>query len=251
MVKINQKAEAPGTYNGPKPPEYLKKLLTSIGGLNEYGVENFRLVWAPARRTASGGVWLDWLPNYSFKDRNTSKGAKPWRREAGVRMIPRYGPVQGWALERWVPAKAYGSRARWYAPAIIGGTMVLVSGRGELPVYLPSQGEYPSRGDYEYTGYAFDTDQLAEATVIPCMQALIMDRELLPTNPQRRVALRSSVAAEAVKMADKADEQWALDRIEEAQPAFGGRPFVGAGTKRPHSSAKILKKLGISSHHIS
>lgn len=111
MVTIREKANQPGHYDGPKPPAYLAGMLTRIGGRNIYGETNFRLVWAPARKTASGGIWLTWGEGHANpKDRNTSRGHRPYKREAGIRMINRYGPVQGWALERWVPAKAYGSR---------------------------------------------------------------------------------------------------------------------------------------------
>jgi hypothetical protein len=163
-------------------------------------------------------------------------------------MIPRYGPIVGWCLERWVPASAYGSREQWYSPQIIGGTMVLVRGGMER---IPSQGEYPSQGDYEYTGFLFTNDQLTETSVLGCVQALIRDREELPTNPARRIAFRTQVAAQAAAAADVAYEKWALDVIEDRQAAFNGQIMSGAGVKRPHSSAEILKKLKIGSHHIS
>lgn len=229
------------SYRGPKPPSYLSDLLTRIGGTNHYDEPHFRLVWAQDRKTPSGGVWIDWLPGTSLKDRNQSKGRKPWRRSLEVRMIPRYGPAIGWALERWVPAKAYGSREKWYAPSVIGGTMILADPQGVQRI--PSQGSYPSRGDYEYTGFLYQTGDLSEATVVTAVQALIRDRELMPQDPARRIALRTMIANEAAKEADRLYEQWALDIIENAQPAFKGQLMSGFGKKGKSSMQAIADKL--------
>jgi hypothetical protein len=237
-------------YTGRQAPTYLTRLLTRIGGLNVFDEPHFRLVWAEDRLTPSGGVWLNWLPGTSLADRNRSKGKRPWSRSIGVRMIKRYGPAQGWLLERWVPARAYGSRERWNAPAIVGGTILIIPNGAGL-TYMPSQGAYPSRGDYEYTGFAFTNYELAEATVVPCMQALIREVEEMPTNPERRVAIRAGIARQAAEAADAEYESWALEVVHNRQPAFNGAAMSGAGTKRPHSSATILKRLGIKSHHIS
>lgn len=232
-------------YSGPKPPLYLTNLIDATAGFNMYDDPHFRLVWAEARLTPSGGTWLDWLPNTSMADRNTAKGKRPWRRSAGIRMIKRYGPAKGWVLERWVPPSAYGSREQWYSPAVIGGTIVLVNGGRER---LPSQGSYPSRGEYEYTGFCYETSQLAESTVLPAVQALIRGREEMPQDPARRVALRSQIARAANEEAERIAEQGDLDMIENMQPAFSGQIMSGYGKKGSHSMNAIAKRLGITSH---
>lgn len=171
----------------------------------------------------------------------------PYKRSVGVRMIPRYGPIVGWALERWVPARAYGTRDRWYTPAVIGGTMLLVGSAADMR-RIPSQGEYPSRGDYEYTGYLYTNEQLAEHTVLPIVQALRRSVEELPVNPERRIAMRTQIAIEANKQADLAYEEWAMTVIANAQPAFNGQIMSGYGKKRPHSMNEVAKRLGIREH---
>lgn len=176
-----------------------------------------------------------------MKDKNQSKGKRPWKREIEVRMIPRYGNIVGWVLERWVPCTAYGPRERWYAPAVIGGTMILADPQGLERI--PSQGTYPSRGDYEYTGFCYQNGDLAESTVIPPMQALIRERENMPQNPAARIAMRTMIANEAAKHTDKLYEQWALDVIEEAQPAYSGQIMSGYGKKQKSSMQAIADKL--------
>lgn len=164
-------------------------------------------------------------------------------------MVRRYGPVTGWVLEKWVSPAIYGSRERWYSPAIVGGTLLHIIENGQMR-YVPSQGDYPSRGDYEYTGFCFEDHQLSEGTVVPCMQAILRNVEEMFTDPARRVAYNSFIANEAAKAADDAYEKWGLDLIHDAGPAFGGNAFVGQGPKSPHSSKKVLERLGITSHHI-
>ena len=117
--------------------------------------------------------------------------------------------------------------------------------------YVPSQGDYPSRGDYEYTGFAFTNEQLTEASVVPCVQALLRNLEKLPVDPARRAAQLAHVGNEAAKAADAAYENWGMELVRAKQPAFDGQIMSGYGPKRPHSSAEILKRLKIASHHIS
>lgn len=233
-------------YTGTQPPAWLSELITTIGGKNEFGEPVFRLVRAEERLTPSGGVWLTWLPGTAVKKRNSSK-ERPWRRAIEIRMIKRYGPVQGWALEKWVPAKAYGTRERWMAPASHGGTILYVRNGAGLE-YVPSQGEYPDRGDYEYTGFIYQSEQLAEETVIPAVQALIRELEALPTNPLQRIAQRAFVARQANEAAEKAYDQWAMDILDDRTPAFGLNPRVGFGEKRRHSVHDVLKRLKIGEH---
>lgn len=222
-------------------------MIEKIGGTNPYGLPNFRLVRAEERLTPSGGVWLTWASGTSVKDRNSHKNA-PYKRSIEVRMIKRYGPACGWVLEKWVPAKAYGTREKWYSPASVGGTILFITNQAHTQMnYVPSQGEYPSRGDYEYTGFIFQSEELAEATVIPCVQALIRNLEELPTNPMKRIAQRTFVAKMAAEAADKAYEEWALDAINEQMPAFGMNPFSAAGPKQKRSVERIAEKLGIRS----
>ena len=232
-------------YNGRQAPAYLTALITKIGGTNFYGEPNFRLVWASERLTPSGGTWVDWDKNLSTKDRQERRGNKPIRRVAEVRMIRRYGPAQGWLLEKWCPPSIYGSPRRWYSPVIIGGTMILVDGGTRR---LPSQGSYPSRGDYEYTGFGFTTEELSEGTVIQGVQQILRGIQDLPTAPYSRLWERAAVANKAQEVIDRSYESWAMDVLSGTDMAFHGAPMAGYGKKGAPSINTTLKKLGISSH---
>jgi hypothetical protein len=234
-------------YSGARPPEHLTDLLTQVGGRNEFGEPNFRLVRAEERLTPSGGVWVDWPQGASLADRNESRGAVPWRRTIGVRMIRRYGPNRGWVLERWCPPKMYGTRERWYAPAIVGGTVLVIKDGLDLR-YVPSQGTYPSQGDYEYAGFTFPAEALAEATVLPAVQELMRSRDAVPKDPAKRAIMRAQIAKMAADSADEAWEKWAMEMLTDAGPAFGGKIMSGYGPKKSHSMNAIAKKLGIREH---
>lgn len=117
--------------------------------------------------------------------------------------------------------------------------------------YVPSQGEYPSRGDYEYAGALFQSEELSEATVIPEMQKIISDLEKLPKDPLRRMAERSMIAKAAADEADRQYEEWGNLVVSEQMPAFGFNPMVGYGAKRERSVSQMAKRLGIRNHVVS
>lgn len=236
---INLTEQDRKSYNGRTPPQYLANMLTNIGGTNFFDDPNFRLVWAPERLTPSGGTWVDWPKDSTLKDRRNDR-LKPLRRVAEVRMIKRYGPAELWMLEKWCPSSLYGSPKRWYSPAIIGGTMIFIPQEGK---YLPSQGSYPSRGDYEYTGFGYTYNELAESTVIQGCQQIIRGIEDLPVSPYERLWSRTMVAEQAQNMVDKNFESWALDVIEDAQPAFGGNTMAGFGQKGISSNDVVARRL--------
>lgn len=228
-------------------PQYLVDLVNKIGGFNMFGSPNFRLIRAEDRRMTIGGKFTNWESHIAVKDRDRRKRT-PWSTTIGFKEVPRYGPITGWVLEKWVPSVAYGSRDRWYAPASLGGTLIFVKDGLDLR-YIPSQGEYPSLGDYEYTGILFPTNEhLSEATVIGNLQDLIRSHEELPTNPMLRISRQVRATKAANEYLDKQYDEWAMDVLNEASPAFGINPMSGYGEKRSRSVNQTLKKLGIRSH---
>lgn len=232
-------------YNGRKPPAYLTRAINARGGFNPWGQPRYRLVWAPDVYAPSGGVWLDWLPGTSMADRDEAKTA-PLRRSIEVRMVKRYGPLTGWILEKWVPAAAYGTAETWYSPAVVGGTMLWVPWANQ---YVPSQGRYPTFGEYEYASYHFPTDgDLSEALVVAAIGRMEQYLDQLPSSPYGRILRRVYLAKQAEEMADKYFERYAFDLMDDAQPAFNGQSFTGAGEKRKSYQSQVAERLGITSH---
>jgi hypothetical protein len=53
-----------------------------------------------------------------------------------MREIRKYPHAEGWILEKWFPASAYGTQEEWYSYKAIDGMTAML-------------GPYPERGDYE------------------------------------------------------------------------------------------------------
>jgi hypothetical protein len=170
----------------------------------------------------------------------------PLREVTEVRLTKRY-PTAGnqWALERWVPAKAYGMPQQWYAPVTNGGTMIFSKAKFMM---IPALGAYPFKGDYEFTNFSFENHELSETLIMNAIGRIEHHVEAL--KPIGARIAHSVLAAQAEQEEiDKKMDALASDMIDDCQPAFGMNPFSsGAGPKRAHSSKAIAKKLGIRSH---
>lgn len=115
-------------------------------------------------------------------------------------------------------------------------------------MFIPALGAYPFRGDYEFTNFAFASSELSEATIMTAIGRI--ENHIEKLKPIGVRIQHSILAAQAEEQElEKKMDALASDIIGEYQPAFGMNPFTsGAGTKGPHSSKAIAKRLGIRSH---
>lgn len=232
-------------YAGRNVPAHIARATTLRGGVNVYGDPKYRVVWAPHRLTPSGGVWLDWPKNFTANERNESKNA-PIRRMIDVRMVPRYGPLSGWVMEKWVPPTAYGTPRQWYSPAVAGGTLLWVPWANR---YVPSQGDFPFYGDYEYASYHFPLDgDLSEGIILTAIGRIEHYLDQLPATPLGRTLRRVYLAKQAEEAADLMFDRQAYDMMDDAMPAYNGASFSGAGEKRQSYQSQVATRLGITSH---
>jgi len=93
-------------------------------GQNPFGENILRVVWSPRRLMLYGGYWED-KKNFEY------------------RLVQKYGSKKLWMLERWIPARNYGSPALWNAQTC--------NGEGYLSI-----GPYPKYGVFEAV-YLFAT----------------------------------------------------------------------------------------------
>lgn len=126
--------------------------------------------------------------------------------------------------------------------------MIWCPGTGQ---YVASLGDYPERGEYSDTVYAFPTQALTEAVVLTAIGRLQhhIDHDA-PSTIEGRIRRRSYLQRKAYDEAQEKYADWACDVMGESDFAFHGQPFVGIGPKRAHSSKAMLDKLHISEHHI-
>lgn len=235
-------------YNGPRASARLEQAIRRAGGINIFGEPLYRLVHSSHRRTPSGGMWVDWSDDLSIADRKDGVNT-PLRRVVETRHILLYPNIQDkWVLEKWCGPEAYGSPEDWYKPTTLGGTMLYIPSERAS---VASLGEYPSRGDYEAAGYAFPAEALCEATVLTAIGRLEHQLDKMPSTPEGRVLRRCFEAQEREELKQRQFKAYAKEVFDEADFAFNNNAFSsGAGIKRAHSSAKLLKKLGITQHYL-
>lgn len=233
-------------YNGPRPPEHLAHALYRIGGVNPFGLANYRLVHGSARFAPSGGRWFDWNKNLSVGERREDRNS-PIRTVVETRMALRYMTAKDkWVLEKWGGAENYGTPKQWYLPQSQGGTMVFYP---EVLKYVPAVGEYPFEGDYENLGYAFPTEALTIPVIETAVNRFVQGLEQMPMSPSARVQ-RACYQAEQIEATTReAERRLNLDILNETDYAFGGASFVSqSAPKRSHSMNADALKAGIRSH---
>jgi hypothetical protein len=132
-------------------PKACERFVTRFGGRNPYGGPRWRLLAASDRLVKEAGVYRDWAPGLTtaekgglnFQPNPHAPGCnfsrydnKPVRVVTEMREIRKYPHAEGWILERWFPASAYGTQEEWRSYKAVDGI-------------TPMLGPYPERGDYE------------------------------------------------------------------------------------------------------
>lgn len=234
-------------YTGPQPPARLVALIAQRG-CNLHGQPLYRLVHSDFRRSPSGGTWIDWDDALSTAERKDGVN-RPLRSVVETRMVLLYPQTPNkWILEKWCPPDVYGTPQDWYKPTTQGGTQLYIPQERRS---IATLGEYPHRGDYENFGYAFPAEALTEAVILTAIGRIEHAIDKMPSTPEGRVLRRVFNAKQAEELKQRQYKAYAKEMLDETDFAFNGNPFISsAGHKRPHSSAALLKKLGIPSHHI-
>jgi hypothetical protein len=101
------------------PPEFTDRL-SRVGGLNRYGLPNFRIVWGQSWTVRRGGTWEQDDGTYFRGYRDVLEDGRPC-----------------WILKKWNPPEVYGTPAIWFIENY------------EASTGLQILGDYPWRGQYE------------------------------------------------------------------------------------------------------
>lgn len=231
-------------YDGRMPPAHLTALVTNIGGTNFFGDPHFRLVWSDDRKSPITGLWVDWPAGSAKKPLD-----RPLRRVFEMRMKPRYGARGVWVLEKWAHPRMYGPRGTWYSPTYLGGTLICQRNNSDeaYKVYA-SQGEYPSRGEYEYTGFAFTEQELSAHVLATLIRQYTVQDYALPTDPMNRARRLAWLGQQQAEASEIAWEKIARETIDEAMPAFDMNPRLGYGKKHEPYINQVAKRLRIAEH---
>lgn len=224
-----------------RAPESVSTYLLLKGGKNVYGEPNFRLVWAPARMKQQGGRWQDWDKNLSSRERGglmvLASGLvipswhKPDRIVFEVRTVRKYGMIEGWVLERWVPSIYYGSEAEWYERCVPG-------------TRVPFGGPWPAHGDYEM---CHNSATLEVPTITELQNA--MDRSER-AREQRHTDV-AQIVLERVNEAEWEYQEQMRKEEEEMQAMMRDvlTPLHGTSLSAGVLRNKVAERAGIFSHN--
>jgi hypothetical protein len=120
-------------------PDWITKQVNRIGGLNQFGRGNFRVIWGSNRTHIVGGkfkkvVMVKSDEHLIIPDRAVVTEVPE------IRELLKYHPFR-WHLERYRGPEFYGSREEWYEQTY------------DAECGFHTQGDYPSEGDYEHIFY--------------------------------------------------------------------------------------------------
>ena len=118
-------------------PRQLNRELARYGGLNPFGLPLWRVVLAANVLEQSFGQMVH-MPRFSADTDVTVAEVEPERFTSGEMWTPKY-EAEGYGLERWFPASAWGSRAEWEHETSRDGVTRM-------------KGEFPRHGDYWMVG---------------------------------------------------------------------------------------------------
>lgn len=131
-----------------RPPKHVDELLFRLGGKNPYGEANFRCVLGHGVYKQRGGLWHKWREGATLQSRGgmhvnedgvriEPSEEKPLSITAEVRWVKTYPSkeLEGWIIEEWHPAHAFGTPEEWAAQKVPGTD-------------LAALGPYPERGRY-------------------------------------------------------------------------------------------------------
>lgn len=208
-------------------PNWVTRLVTTLGGLNPLRKPNYRVVWGGNRTHLVGGRFKV----VSYVDRGGIPIIGQPQQMVGIvtevtemRTLLKYHPMR-WHLEKWLPASAYGTRDNWYLDT------------WDEDCQLHTQGDYPAEGEYEHVFYLAQCSHMQPGDEEWCWQCKLTSGEFIPLEEnfhliERQIyALRLSaeVNAPAEKSAlfkRESDRREASNKIVAARVQNAMRPVM-------------------------
>jgi|SRR5882762_3166431 len=205
----------PGFEKLKAPAEY-QAHVTAIGGLNRFGLPNFKIAWGQTETEFVYGT-----------DTNGRKGQH---------IIFKHGGIAAWFIECWKPPECFGTPELWYAMSWDEATNTHTL--GEYPwrgLYLPASFNLYVKKVLGGGIYYGDPDKNGHRPIIEEPSRMVIDamplnhyiidlvvpnllKDIDVTYEQRRVALMNRKLAESA-----AARALAYDAYINAAPAWGGK----------------------------
>lgn len=227
-------------------PKTTQRFLLRFGGTNPFGKPQWRLLVGLDRLVKEAGVYRDWAeglttaekgglsfdpipdqPGVNFRRHEN----KPIRVVTELREIRKYPHADGWILEKWFPASAYGTQEEWYSYKAVDGM-------------TPMLGPYPECGDYEMI--------FGPWTRIPSTDALQRMISSYSSGINNRRGTPASRAQEALLRYEYEEELAELKRKEEyaAWMADELTPMKSASLEASRWRQELAARIGKPNQHI-
>jgi hypothetical protein len=154
-------------------PRALTAELTRYGGLNPFNQPVWRVVLAQNVREQTFGTMRN-MPVLQADAVDDVPEVEPESFASGELWVPRYNE-EGWILERWFPASAWGTQSEWEAETSQDGVTRL-------------KGAFPRHGDYFMVNDVFHKSQQSTDFWKACIQECLRAQESLPGNPAQMLS---------------------------------------------------------------
>lgn len=118
-------------------PAWVTHRVNRLGGMNQYGNPNYRVIWGGNRTYKVGGKFKSvlYVPSNIIGEKKAIVTEVP-----EIRTLLKYHPFR-WHLERWRGPEFYGTAEEWYTQT------------WDEECQFHTQGDYPYEGDYEHIFY--------------------------------------------------------------------------------------------------
>lgn len=176
-------------------PEWITHRVNRVGGMNQFGRPNFRVIWGGNRTHRVGGKFKRVL--YSKSDIIGQPEIAVVTEVAEIRTLLKYHPFR-WHLEKWLGPESYGTREEWYEQTF------------DPECNFHTQGDYPVEGDYEHVFYLGQCSHMKPEDTEWCALCKACSGEYIPLEENYHILELQIRALQMSAGVSKKDEQVAL-----------------------------------------
>ena len=180
-------------------PSWITERIGALGGMNQFGRPNYRVIWGGNRTHRVGGKFKDVIYVRSNVIGDPDKAIVT--EVADIRTLLKYHPFR-WHLERWLPPEAYGTREEWYEQT------------WDPECGFHTQGDYPAEGDYEHIFYLGMCAHMRPGDTDWCGPCRLTSGEYIPLEENFNIIELQIRAFQMSADVRKADEKVALFKRE-------------------------------------
>lgn len=169
-------------------PLWIVSRINAIGGLNQFGKPQFRVIWGGNRTHIVGGKFKKVVyVNSNIIGEKTGVVTEV----AEIRTLLKYHPFR-WHLERYRGPEFYGSRDEWYEQTF------------DAECGFHTQGDFPNEGDYEHIFYLAQCPHITKDKPEWCGPCTLTSGEYIPLEENFKLV---EMMIKAFQMSDEVSKE--------------------------------------------